>query len=57
MEKKSWYKSKTVWTAVVAIVTGAAGYFTDEMTAQQTLQIVATAMMGMFIRSGIGLKK
>jgi hypothetical protein len=53
MGKTWWWTSKTVWTGIVGIVTALAGYFTGEISLADTLQLILTAFIGMFLRSGI----
>jgi uncharacterized membrane-anchored protein len=48
-----WLKSKTVWTGIIAIVGALAAYFTGEASLADTLQLILTALIGMFLRSGI----
>ena len=48
-------KSKTVWTAVAAIVAAIGGYFTGELELAETLQLVVTSGLAVFLR--IGVKK
>ncbi len=46
-------RSKTFWAAVTAIVGAAAGYFTGELTPSVAVQMVTTAVIGLFLRDGI----
>jgi len=47
---------KTYITAAIAILTAAAAYLTGDMTVAETLQLVVTALLGVFLRSGIAAK-
>jgi precorrin-4 methylase len=47
---------KTYITAGVAILTAAAAYLTGDMTVAETLQLVVTALLGAFLRSGVAAK-
>ncbi len=44
---------KTYITAAIAVITAAAAYLTGEASLTETLQLVFTALMGAFIRSGV----
>lgn len=46
-------KSKTVWTAVAAIVAAIGGYFTGELELAETLQLVVTSGLAVFLRVGV----
>jgi len=48
-------KSKTVWTAVAAIIAAIGGYFTGELELPEMLQLVVTSGLAVFLR--IGVKK
>jgi len=48
-------KSKTVWTAVAAIIAAIGGYFTGELELAEMLQLVVTSGLAVFLR--IGVKK
>jgi len=48
-----WLKSKTVWTGIIGIVTALAGYFTGDIPLADALQLILTAFIGMFLRSGV----
>lgn len=52
MEKKL-YRSKTVWTGVIAVVAGLAGYFTGSMEAGVAIQTAFTGLIGIFLRNGM----
>jgi len=41
---KNWYKSKTIWTGITAIVGGLGMYFTGEQTLQELLVSVMGAV-------------
>ena len=44
---------KTYVTAVLAVITAAAGYLTGDATVAQTGQLVFSALFAAFIRNGI----
>ena len=46
-------KSKTVWTAVAAIVAAIGGYFTGELEMAEMLQLVVTSGLAVFLRMGV----
>ena len=46
-------KSKTVWTAIAAIVGAIGGYFTGELELAETMQLVVTSGLAVFLRHGI----
>tara|TARA_R100001463_G_scaffold88792_1_gene143592 strand:+ start:2731 stop:2928 length:198 start_codon:yes stop_codon:yes gene_type:complete len=46
-------KSKTVWTAVTAVVGAASGYFTGELELAAALQLVVTSVLAVFVRHGV----
>jgi hypothetical protein len=46
-------KSKTVWTAVAAIIAAIGGYFTGELELAETLQLVVTSGLAVFLRAGV----
>ena len=48
-------KSKTVWTAVAAIIAAIGGYFTGELEMAEMLQLIVTSGLAVFLR--IGVKK
>jgi hypothetical protein len=48
-------KSKTVWTAVAAIIAAVGGYFTGELEMAEMLQLIVTSGLAVFLR--IGVKK
>jgi len=45
-------KSKTVWTAVTAVVGAASGYFTGELELAAALQLIVTSVLAVFVRHG-----
>ena len=45
-------KSKTVWTAVAAIIAAIGGYFTGELEMAEMLQLVVTSGLAVFLRMG-----
>lgn len=44
---------KTYITAAIAVLTALGAYFSGEATVIQTAQLVFTALLGAFVRSGI----
>ncbi len=52
MEKK-WYKSKTMWTCVIAVVTAVGSYFMDQITLSTMIEYLFEALAFVFIRKGI----
>jgi hypothetical protein len=48
-----WLKSKTFWAGIAAIAAALAGYFGGEASLVDTLQLVFTALIGIFLRSGV----
>jgi len=46
-------KSKTVWTAVAAIIAAIGGYFTGELEMAEMLQLVVTSGLAVFLRMGV----
>lgn len=45
---------KTYITAGVAIITAVAGYATGDASAMDTAQLIFTALIGAFVRHGVG---
>lgn len=43
---KNWYKSKTIWTAIIAVITGVSLYFTGEQSLQDLLISVLGIVFG-----------
>lgn len=50
---KPLWKTATFWTGVGAIVTGVGGYAQDLMGAADSLEMIALALIGIFIRRGL----
>lgn len=50
---KPWYKSKTTWTGIGAVVTAASGFFTGGLTAAAAIQTAFTGLIGIFLRAGM----
>lgn len=48
-----WYKQKTTWTGIVAIVTAVGGVVTGTLPVAAGVQIAITALIGIFLRQGI----
>ncbi len=46
-------KSKTVWTAITAILGAIGGYFTGDLELGEMLQLVVTSGLAVFLRHGI----
>tara|TARA_R100000808_G_scaffold23263_1_gene51430 strand:+ start:724 stop:960 length:237 start_codon:yes stop_codon:yes gene_type:complete len=46
-------KSKTVWTAIAAIIAAIGGYFTGELEMAEMLQLVVTSGLAVFLRMGV----
>tara|TARA_B100000700_G_scaffold316287_2_gene405581 strand:+ start:276 stop:533 length:258 start_codon:yes stop_codon:yes gene_type:complete len=46
-------KSKTVWTALAAILGAVGGYFTGELELGEMLQLVVTSGLAVFLRHGV----
>ena len=46
-------KSKTVWTAAAAIIAAIGGYFTGELDLAETLLLVVTSGLAVFLRAGV----
>jgi len=49
----SWYKQKTTITGIAAILGAAAAYLAGEMALDVAIQIVVTALLGIFLRQGV----
>jgi hypothetical protein len=50
---KPLHKTATFWTGVAAIVTAVGGYFQEIMGASDSLEMIALALIGIFIRKGL----
>lgn len=50
---KNLIKTKSFWTGVGAIITGASGYFTGAMTPVEAMQTVVGGLAVIFLRDGI----
>ena len=50
---KELLKSKTLWTGVSAIVAAAGSFAVGEIEIAQAIQVVVTALIGIFIRDGM----
>jgi len=48
-----WYKSKTNWTAISAIVTAIGGYMTGEMQLMNMIMAVVAGLGAIFLRQGV----
>lgn len=47
---KPWYRQKTTWAGIVAVVGAIAGCQTGELTVAQAFQTVITGLIGIFLR-------
>ena len=52
MESKEWYKSKTIWTAIIGLIVAASTQFGLNLTADQ-LMVVLTVFLSLI---GINLR-
>lgn len=50
---KKWHRSKTVWTGIAGIVAAVGAYFTGDMTSADAIQTGVTALIGIFLRTGM----
>jgi hypothetical protein len=48
-----WYKQKTTWTGIAAVVSAVGGFFTGTMDLNTSIQIGLTGLIGIFLRQGI----
>lgn len=48
-----WYKQKTTWTGIIAIVTAIAGAATGTLPIAVAVQAGLTGLMGIFLRQGV----
>ena len=55
METKSWWTSKTIWTALAAIVAAWAAYFTDGAELGLAVQATVAGLLAIFLRKGQGV--
>ena len=46
-------KSKTVWTAIAAIIGAVGGYFTGDLELGEMMQLVVTSGLAVFLRHGV----
>jgi len=51
--KKSMWRSKTTWTGIAGLVTAAGGFLTGTLPLAQAIQLAVTALIGVFLRSGV----
>jgi len=51
--KTPWYRQKTTWTGIAAIVAGAGGISTGEMDMSVGLNMIAAGLIAIFLRQGI----
>jgi len=52
-EKKKWYKQKTTWTAIAAVVGAVGGMLTGTVDPVTGIQSIVGAMGITFLRQGI----
>lgn len=57
MQKKPWYKQKTTWTGIIAIVAAAVGAATGTMPIAMAVQTGLTGLIGIFLRQGVEATK
>ena len=48
-----WYRQKTTWVGVAAIVGAAGGLATGTLQAAAAIQMVVTGLIGIFLRQGV----
>jgi len=53
MNDKSLWKSKTIWTAIIAIITALSTYLAGEIGLAAFIQIAVTALIGAFLRTSV----
>lgn len=51
--KKPWYRQKTTWTGVSAIVGAAAAFATGGIDLGPAIQLAITGLIGIFLRQGV----
>jgi hypothetical protein len=51
--KREWYKQKTTWSGIAAIVAGIGGLITGDMESSTAFQMIFTGAIGIFLRQGI----
>lgn len=49
----SWYKQKTFWAGMAAIVAGVGGYLTGTLDLNAAVEMVATGIIAIFLRQGV----
>jgi len=54
---KSFYKQKTFWTGVTAVIGGAAGYLAGAMGAVEAVQTAGAGLAVIFLRQGVEKNK
>ena len=50
---KPWYRQKTTWVGIGAVVTGLGGIMTGEMEPAVGLNMIAAGLIGIFLRQGV----
>ena len=48
-----WYKQKTTWTIIAAMVAAVGGYLMGEMTVKAMVETIFLGMTGIFLRQGV----
>lgn len=54
-EKKPWYRQKTTWTGILAIVGAVGGYLTDTLT--PLIMLLVVSLLRPLIRTRCGLSE
>jgi hypothetical protein len=54
VDKKPWYRRKTVWAAVGTSVAAIGGYLTGDIGLGPALQTVAGCLIAIFLRDAVG---
>lgn len=49
----SWWKQKTTWTGIAAVIAALGGYLTDEISIQAMLAGVLGGVAVIFMRQGV----
>jgi len=50
---KKWYKQKTTWTGIAAVIGAAGAFLTGGVDLSQAVQLAITGLIGIFLRQGI----
>lgn len=51
-----WYKQKTTWSGLLALVGAAAGFLTGSTSLIESINIAVPAVLAIFLRQGIEKK-